>query len=140
MNIVLMVGLGLVGFLLAYLFFNFGKDEISQKHYLLRLLLLGCLFGVFVLIGKAGLDSNTTCELVHNYSFIDHIHGNDFYEYKEYDVVCYESDPNKTSNTFYVLTLWIVRLISSYILVYLFYEIFMYMRNMINGKYGRSKE
>lgn len=171
MNMVLMVGLGFVGFLLAYLFFNFGKDEISQKHYLLRLLLLGCLFGVFVLIGKAGLDSSQTCELVNNFTDQQHVYGNNFSysngtatyhwdyaasgipptadkgvflfhikEYKYYDVVCFESDPNKTGNTFYVLTLWIVRLISAYILVYLFYEIFMYMKNMINGKYGRSKD
>lgn len=169
-NIVLLIGLGVIGFLLAYLFFNFGKDEISQKHYLLRLLLIGCLFGVFVLIGKAGFDSTQTCELVNNYTDTVHMYGNNFTyengtatyhwdyaasgvpptadkgvflfhkkEYKEFDVVCFESDLNNTANTFYVLTLWIVRLISSYILVYLFYEIFIYMRNIIAGKRGRSK-
>ena len=135
-NIVLLVGLGFIGFLLAYLFFNFGKDEISQKHYLLRLLLIGCLFGVFVLIGKAGLDSTQTCNhVLSNMTLVE----NNTVELYDYETLCYESDPNNTAKTFYVLTLWIVRLISAYILVYLFYEIFIYMRNIISGKRGRSK-
>lgn len=135
MNLILMIGLGLVGFLLAYLFFNFGKDEISQKHYLLRLLLLGCLFGVFVLIGKAGLDSTETCDnLLSNTTLVE----NDTVELYNYEVVCYESDPNNTASTFYLLTLWIVRLISLYILVYLFYEILSYFARMINSRRGRS--
>lgn len=130
---VLMAGLGIVGFLLAYLFFNFGKDEISQKHYLLRLLLIGCLFGVFVLIGKVGLDSGVTCELVVNNTY----ENNTIINY-EYERVCFDNTDASTGLTFYNLTLWIVRLISSYILIYLFYEIFMYMRKIISGKRGRS--
>ena len=131
---ILMAGLGIVGFLLAYLFFNFGKDEIGQKHYLLRLLLIGCLFGVFVLIGKVGLDSSNVCELVVTGSY-----ENSTVIHYDYDTVCYDSTENNTHNTFYLLTLWIVRLISAYIMVYLFYEIFTYMRDMIAGRRGRSK-
>lgn len=170
MSYVLIAGLGIVGFLLAYLFFNFGKDEISQKHYLLRLLLIGCLFGVFVLIGKAALDSSETCELVHNYTDNVYVYGNSLfytngtpryhweyeeqslqpqekedirlfhiYEYKDYERVCFKNNDASTGLTFYRLTLWIVRLISAYILVYLFYEIFMYLNAIIRGKRGRSR-
>ena len=169
MSMTIIIGIGIVGFLLAYLFFNFGKDEISQKHYLLRLLLLGCLFGVFILLGKATLDANQECELVHNYTKNDYQYGNNFtypngtatyhwdysasgvpptadkgvflfhvYEYKDYDVVCYDKSGTNTASIFYGLTLWIVRLISAYILVYLFYEIFMWLSRIVSGKRGRS--
>lgn len=134
-EVILMAGLGIVGFLLAYLFFNFGKDEISQKHYLLRLLLIGCLFGVFVLIGKVGLDSSVTCDLLPSKSF-----ENSTVITFEYERVCFDNTDSNTGLTFYRLTLWIVRLISAYILVYLFYEIFMYFNRMIRGKRGRSKD
>lgn len=171
MSLSLIIGIGLVGFLLAYLFFNFGKDELSQKHYLLRLLLLGCLFGIFILLGKASFDADQSCELVHNYTKMNYQYGNNFtyengsatyhwdydasgvppttdkgvflfhiYEYKDYDVECFSLSDSNTGLTFYKLTLWIVRLLVSYILVYLIYEIFMYFNNLIRGNHGRSKK
>jgi len=128
---VLIAGLGIIGFLLAYLFFKFE----DKQHELLRLLLLGCLFGVFVLVGKVGLDSNNDCELVVNSTY--EVNTTLFFDYK---TVCHSVSESNTGLTFYKLTMWIVRLISGYLLIYLFYYIFKWFSRIISGKRGRSKD
>jgi len=134
MGLELIIGLGIVGGLLAYLFFRMSEKELYDKHFLLRLLLLGCLFGVFILVGKVGLDSMTQCTVEVSNSTVDG--GVTSFEYEQF---CFET-PETTGLTFYKLTLWIVRLISAYILVYLFYEIFLWLRDLIKGIRGRSKK
>jgi len=137
MGLELIIAIGAVGFLLSYLFFKTDKDN-SKAHLLLRLLLLGCLFGVFVLLGKAGLDSANNCDLVINRTVdLDDGLGNHNVSYF-YDTVCYSNTEANTSLTFYNLTLWIVRLISVYLLVYFFYELFIWISDMIRGQRGRS--
>ena len=167
MNLVLMIGVGIVGFLLAYLFFKLDDN----KHQFLRLLLLGCLFGVFILAGKVGLDSNNVCELVPNYTKTNYQYGNNFtysngtatyhwdyaasgvpptadkgvflfhvYEYNEYEVICYNMSEANTSVVFYKLNMWIIRIISAYLLVFLIFKVFMWSREYIGGKRGRAKD
>ena len=128
---VLIAGLGIIGFLLAYLFFKFE----DKQHELLRLLLLGCLFGVFVLVGKVGLDSNNRCELLLSNQTVS-----DGVTVFEYESLCYEVSESNSGLVFYKLTMWIVRLISGYLLVYLFYYIFKWFSRLVSGKRGRSKD
>jgi hypothetical protein len=126
----LIIGMGIVGFLLAYLFYQ-GEDK---THLLLRILMLGALFGIFVLIGKAGLDADTSCELVVNSTLVE-----DNLTIFSYDPVCYQITSSNTASTFYKVTLWIVRLISLYLVIYFIYEVFKWFAKIISGKYGRSK-
>lgn len=172
MGLELILGIGIVGLLLAYLFFKSNDDKGLGGHFLLRLMLLGCLFGIFVLLGKASMDSTETCELVHNYTDNTYVYGNSLFyengtaryhweyepastppgqsdvdqvrlfhirEYKDYDVVCFKNTSANTGVTFYTLTLWIVRLISAYLLIYFFYELFLWLSKIIKGKRGRTK-
>jgi hypothetical protein len=132
MTLTLIIAIASVGFLLAYLFFKTGEEY--DKHFLLRLLLLGCLFGIFVLLGKVGLDSQNTCDLVMNETLVD---GN--LSTYSYEAVCYDVTQYNTGLTFYKLTLWIVRLLSAYILIYFFYELFMWLSKVIRGVRGRSR-
>lgn len=132
MTLTLIIAIASVGFLLAYLFFKTGEEY--DKHFLLRLLLLGCLFGIFVLLGKVGLDSQNTCDLVMNETLVD---GN--LSTYNYEAVCYDNTQYNTGLTFYKLTLWIVRLLSAYILIYFFYELFMWLSKVIRGVRGRSR-
>lgn len=138
MSLALIVSIGLVGLLVSYLFFKTGT-EVYDKHFLLRLLLLGVLFGVFVLLGKAGLDSTQTCDLVLNGSFENHSATPNVTTTFSYDTVCYDNTQSTTGFTFYKLTLWIVRLLSAYILIYIFYEVFIWLSGVISGRRGRSK-
>lgn len=162
-----LAGLGIVGFLLVFMFFKFE----NKQHEFLRLLLLGCLFGVFILLGKTAIDGTETCELVNNYTYNSHIYGNNFtypngtatyhwdyagsgvpptadegvflfhlWEEKDFEVICYTNTSSNTANTFYKLTLWIVRLITGYLLVYLIWYIFGWVKEVISGKRGRAKE
>jgi hypothetical protein len=128
----LIIGLGIVGFLIAYLFFQ-SKDE--KEHLLLRILLLGILFGVFVLIGKASLDSTTQCSLELNQTVTDGNTTN-----YSYAPICYSVTENTTALTFYKVTLWIVRLISLYLLVYFIWHVWKWFSAIISGKYGRAKK
>ena len=170
MGLELIIGIGITGLLLAYLFFKSNDDKGVGGHFLLRLMLLGCLFGVFVLLGKAGLDSNEVCELVNNYTDDTYIYGNSlFYEnntptyhweyeeqslqpqtkdeirlfhvrkYKDYDVICYSKTTANTGLTFYRLNLWLVRLISAYLLIYFLYELFLWLSKIIKGRRGRAR-
>jgi len=128
---ILMFGVGIVGVLLAYMFFKFE----NQNHEILRLLLLGCMISIFVLIGKVGLDSGNSCDLVLNNT----------YEvnttiYFNYSTVCYDNTEANTGVTFYKLTLWIVRLISAYITVYLIWYVFKWLRNIINNRQMRNND
>jgi hypothetical protein len=139
MGLELIFGIGFVGLLLAYLFFKSNDDKGVGGHFLLRLMLLGCLFGVFVLLGKASLDSSESCELVMTGQFDDNTHPNNTIKTFSYDVVCYSKTEANTGLTFYRLTLWIVRLISAYFLIYFFYELFLWLSKIIRGRRGRSR-
>lgn len=139
MGLELIIGIGFVGLLLAYLFFKSNDDKGIGGHFLLRLMLLGCLFGVFVLLGKAGLDSTQSCELVTISEFDDNTHPNNTTKTFFYDTICYSNTEANTGLTFYRLTLWIVRLISAYLLIYFFYELFLWLSKIIKGRRGRSK-
>lgn len=138
MSLELIIGLGIVGFLLAYLFFKSGDDY--QEHVLLRILLLGLLFGVFILIGSAGLDSTTSCDVIISNQTEYEVVGNATVTEFSYDTLCYEKGSDNTALSFYQLTLWIVRLVSTYLIIYLVYKIFLWTRDVIGGKRGRTKE
>lgn len=134
MSLELIIGIGITGLLLAYLFFKSNDDKGVGGHFLLRLMLLGCLFGVFVLLGKAGLDSTQSCDL----KIMNETTMNETTTFN-YDTICYSSTQANTGLTFYRLNLWIVRLISAYLLIYFFYELFLWLSKIIKGRRGRAR-
>jgi hypothetical protein len=121
MNIVLMSGMGIVGFLLIFMFFKLGEGE--KKHYLLQLLMLGFILGIFVLIGKASLDSNDYSYCSWNMKNYTSVGGN--ITDMNYSFECPNNPPN-TAGTFYKTTLWIMRVTFIYLFIYYFYELMSY--------------
>jgi uncharacterized membrane protein YbhN (UPF0104 family) len=139
LSLTLVLAIAAVGFLVSYLFFKTEDNEEYNHHFLLRLLLLGVLFGVFVLLGKAGIDSGTSCDLVVVNKYDDHSVNPDVNVTYTYDTICYSNTDANTAVTFYTLTLWLVRLLTAYILIYFLYEVFKYFERIVRGKRGRSK-
>lgn len=127
----LILALGIVGFLVAYLFFQNKEDN----HVALRILMLGVLFGIFILLGKAGIDSTTECEPVLNQTVV-----NNLTTTYSYDTFCYQKTKSNTASILYKVTLWLVRLLGLYLLVYFIWEFFKWFSQIISGKYGRTKD
>lgn len=59
MGLVLIVGIGIICFILLYLAFN-----IDQKHMLLKLLLIFFAFGLLILIPRGAIDEADNCQVV----------------------------------------------------------------------------
>jgi hypothetical protein len=125
-----MLGMGIVGFLLIFMFFKLGENE--KKHYLLQLLMLGFILGIFVLIGKAGLDTNDYSYCSWNMKNYTMTGGN--VTNMNYAFEC-PSNPPSTAGTFYKTTTWIMRVTIIYLFIYYFYELMMYF-GLIKRKGG----
>ena len=141
-NIILLLSATVIGLFLWLIIFK-SEEEFRKKHFLLRLLLLGCLFGVLIIIGKIALDSTHVCSLVTNETLVGvNYNGSDIQDFtfnEYYDTVCFEADPNSTAVSFFKLVTWIIRLFGAYILIYALYEVFMYLRRLLKGIRGRTK-
>ena len=156
MSMELIFGLGMVLLVLAYLFIKLGEKE--QSHMVLQLLLLGFMVGCFIIIGKAGIDSNCNIELVNTsetYVYGGNFSGSIHWDEKHaslhpefnpaddpiylfhrettynYDEVC---EDDNTETIFYNFLLWLSRIIIAYIIIYYIYEVLKYF-----GALGGSK-
>ena len=153
MSFELIAGIGIVLFVLSYLFIKLGEKE--QSHMVLQLFLLGFIVGGFLILGKAGIDAN--CEIKLNdtretYKYGDNFtdyhwdqyivgdeptfHPNDdvafiFHRYVDYNYVEVCEDDN-TETIFYRFLVWISRIIVAYIIVYYIYEVLKYF-SLIGG-------
>jgi hypothetical protein len=133
LSLSVILAIGAFGFLISYLFFK-TEGEGYGHHFLLRLLLLGILFGVFVLLGSSAMDASRDCQWLVteiNTTGDPHDYSNQY--------VCLD-EPKGYAVTFYKLTLWTIRLLAVYLLIYFLYEVFMYFSRVVSGKRGRSKK
>lgn len=134
MSFSVIIGIGIVAFIISYIFFKTDDYDSFRGNVALKILLLGVLLSLFVLVGKATYDSNTVCELVVTNQTVSGSETS-----FNYESFCYESVSTNTAELFYISTLWIVRLLGSALIIWLFYQIFVYLDSIIRGKRGRNK-
>jgi len=146
------IALGVVLFVLLYISFN-----LEKEHFILQLFLLFISLFVLILIPKAALDMGNDCETVLNSTSEIYEYGNNFSGYHwDYDAGTAPDGPqldaylfhreisytytenclgnNATETTFYKLVMWIVRIISTYIVFYFLFSVFFWL-----GKNGKNK-
>lgn len=113
--------MGFVGMILVFLFFKLGNnDKDEQKHYLLQLLLLFFILSIVVLIGKVGLDYKNPCAwLVAN----DTVSGNTTSYTYTYECGV---ESNTTAEKFYNLTVWVMRIVATYVCLYFLWELLVF--------------
>lgn len=103
-----------VGLLLLY----FANTLNKENHFLLVLLTLFVVLGVFILIPKAILDNQNDCEIViQNATVIDNT---TTYDYSEFCT----TNTAQTPLIFYRLMLWFSRVFIAYVFLYILYILF----------------
>lgn len=112
-DMTVLAALAVVAAIIAYVTFQVDGEE----HGLLQGLFIFILLSMVVLVGKAGLDGSDTCNVVVRNT-------TDSGNY-QYDRVCFDNTDG-TADTFYTVTLWIWRLASLYIVLYLIYQFLWY--------------
>jgi hypothetical protein len=127
----LVLGLGIVSFLLLYFAFNLNAEG---GHFLLKLLMVFFFFAILMLIPKATLDAKTNCEFV--VSNVTVSAPTDLYEYEE---KC-STTTTTTERTFLNTILWLTRLFALYFICYLFYDWARRSEFMLNTFFGGKKE
>lgn len=114
-GVILINALGILAAILILLFFKL-SDADDKKHFLLQILFLGFIMIIVVLIGKSAVDYKDNCAwLVKN----DTLTGNT--TSYTYDYIC-DPDTNGTADTFYKVTVWIMRITGIYLFLYLLVE------------------
>ena len=116
---ILINSLAIVGAMLLILFFKLNDAE-DKKHFLLQLLILGFVLGIILLAGKTALDYKDDCSWLVNNSTTSG--STSTYEYA---YTCH-TNTNTTANTFYNVTVWVMRIFAVYMLIYFFYEVAVY--------------
>lgn len=127
-GLTLVVGLGIVGLLLMLLFFKLGEGEGERSHWILQVLMLGFIVGVMVLIGKATMDDQDNCSWLTNSTTVT---GNTTSYTHVY--TC-NDNANNTARTFYDVTVWILRIVGIYILLYFAWSAFNYLNLWKRGE------
>jgi hypothetical protein len=128
-NPTILIGIGLVMFGLIYMFFRLGdKAEDGNNHFPLQLLMLFLILSCFTLIGKVTLDDQDFC----SWNVINSTTNGATTTYG-YDYQC-ETNPNSTADIFYKTSLWIFRLVSAYVIIYLMYYVLRWINDIVRGK------
>jgi hypothetical protein len=116
-NVTLLLALGIFGFMLLFMFFKLRSDGQEKEHFFLQLLVLGFLLGVFLLIGKVGLDDKDFC----SWNVANSTASGDVTSYV-YHYDC-EVNTNTTSDTFFVSITWLVRCVVIYVFIFFFLDL-----------------
>jgi hypothetical protein len=119
---VLIGGLAVVGAMLIALFFKL-SDDPDKKHFLLQILFLGFIVFIMVLVGKASFDEKDHCNWLVSNSTTSGLTTSYDYVYS-----CSENT-NSTHQTFYTLTVWIMRIVMIYVFLYFSFEVFNFFRS-----------
>lgn len=123
MSLGVIIGISATIFLLAYIMFKLKTDVDAggQNHFILQLILMFFIVGLLALMGKATLDSSQPCQwLVVNQT----VTGDTTTFTNEY--VCDEATSN-TGLNFYKAIMWTVRILFTYIFLYIAYEVLKYL-------------
>ena len=127
-NFILIVGLGLVAFLLLYLSFKLDSEDKGQKA--LKFFTVCFVIFLLALIPKVAVDNEGYCEfVVQNETVYDADNRTDF----AYDRICV-SNPNATTSIFFTSYMWYIGIFGLWFLVYIIYEVFSYLIRL--GKLG----
>ena len=110
-------------FLLVYIMFKIKTDvdANTQNHFLLQLIILFFIIGLFALLGKATLDESINCEWIVDNSTVN----NNVTTY-ETSYTCSEAQ-NNTGLNFYKAIMWMVRILFLYVFLYIAYEVLKYL-------------
>lgn len=126
MNLEAIIGMGIVAFILIFIFFNNKEDS----NVYMKILMIAIIVGIILLIGQASSQS-TMCEVVVVNSTT--VMGTEVFEHEEY---CYTM-VNSSGVIFYNVTLWIFRITYIYLFFVLLFNIYIYLRDMI--RHGRKR-
>lgn len=96
------------------------RDSSGLGDYAILIILIGFLLGILLLLSKSAVDYEDNCGWLVTNSTTSGSSTN-----YSYDYVC-EENPNTTANTFYNLTLWVVRLVIAYVIIGFFFQLFEY--------------
>lgn len=96
------------------------RDSSGIGDYAILILLIGFLLGILLLLSKTAVDYEDNCGWLVNNSTVT---GNT--TSYNYAYTCSENT-NNTATTFYNLTLWIVRLVTAYVIIGFFFQLFNY--------------
>lgn len=112
--------LAVVAAVLCFLFWKLGQDIDNKYSFALQIFVFAFLLGIIVLLGKVALDYNDHCSwLVSNSTTAGALTS---YEYV-YD--CSENT-NNTATIFYDVTLWLGRIVVTYLFLAFAFEIINY--------------
>ena len=124
----LIIGIGVVCFLLLYFAFN-----LKEQHFLLQLLALFFFIFLMFLIPKAALDYNDNCGMVINQTSRSFIDANNFTDTNTYMYYC-EPNNKTTALIFYKTVTWFVSMFALYVLIYLIWYSFKWIDGVVRGK------
>ena len=128
---ILLSGLAIVGAMLLILFLALRDTDLGGV-YALQIVLIAFLLGIIVMIGKVGVESYDHCSwLVANSSSSGNTTS------YGYTWTC-EANTNSTATTFYESTLWVMRLVSAYLVIAFAFETIAYFggkkKDKLQGK------
>ena len=126
-NYILLASIGIFGFLLLFMFFKLGENK-ENNHYILQLVVLGFLLGLFVLIGKTALDEKNYCA----WNVVNSTTTNGVNLYN-YNYMC-EENTHTTTRSFYNTIIWFVKVVMMYIFLYITIEFFNYAKALIKKR------
>jgi len=108
-----------VALILLALYYSL-RDSSGDSHYALKVILLGFLLGIILLIGKVAIDNNTNCSwLVNNSTTVG---STSSYNY----VYTCEANDSTVANTLYNMSLWVMRLVSAYLILVFAFDVISY--------------
>ena len=137
-GIILILGLGIVSFLLLYLAFQC----LDQEHIFLRLIITFFVIYLLFMVSRATEGNTTQCQPILNqtqttttYSYINasQINTTTTNETNTYGTYCID-DGTSTGSLFYMLMTWFIRIFAVYILVYYIYKVLKYAGEQANIK------
>lgn len=101
-----------VAFIVIYLAVKLmEREEIGIGDYAALILLVGFLLGILLLLGKTAVDYKDNC----NWLVANSTVSGSTTSY-QYNYTC-NTNTQKTASTFYNLTLWIIRLVTAYLVI-----------------------
>lgn len=124
----LIIGIGIVCFLLLYFVFN-----LKEEHFLLQI--LGIFFFIFLLflIPKATIDFNDSCQQQINQTTRVYKDATNFTDTNTYSTYC-ETNTKQTSKIFYNIVIWFARLFVLYVFLYIVFYSFKWFNGIVTGK------
>jgi len=125
MSLELIIGVGMVGFLLLYM-----AKDLGTEHFAFRLISYCLVAIMFLLVAKAGIDADTSCEQLINTTWENQTSNVTFNTYGTY---CYEQTTS-TSTAFHSLMTAFIVVFFGYVIFFFAYKLFKMAEDLIKRK------